>query len=71
MGHFGSHFVFVYILNCSTLTKFQFSAWSSAMPKETESIKKKLDTSKKKDKAPNLGLAAGLIYESVTAEEII
>ena len=40
------------------------------MPKETESIKKKLDTSKK-GKAPNLGLAAGLIYESVTAEEII
>ena len=39
---FDSHFVFAYILNCSTLTKFQFSVWSSAMPKETESIKKNL-----------------------------
>ena len=42
MGHFGGHFVFAYILNCSTLTKFQFSVWSSAMPKETEAIKKNL-----------------------------
>ena len=40
MRYFGSHFVFAYILNCSTLRKFQFSVWSSAMPKETESIKK-------------------------------
>ena len=59
MRYFDSHFVFAYILNCSTLTKFQFSVWSSAMPKETESIKKKLITSKQ-GKAPNLGLAAGL-----------
>ena len=59
MGHFGSHFVFAYILNFSTLTKFQFSVWPSAMPKETETIKKKLNTSKQ-GKAPNLGLAAGL-----------
>ena len=41
MRYFDSHFVFAYILNCSTLTKFQLSVWSSAMPKETESIKKK------------------------------
>ena len=40
MSHFGSHFVFAYILNCSTLTKFQFSVWSPAMPKKTESVKK-------------------------------
>ena len=40
-GYFGGHFVFGHILNCSTLTKLQFSVWSSAMPKETESIKKK------------------------------
>ena len=42
MSHFGSHFVFAYILNCSTLTMFQFSVWSTAMPKETESIRKNL-----------------------------
>ena len=47
MGHFGSHFVFAYILNCSTLTKFQFSVRASAMPKETELKKKKLKTSKR------------------------
>ena len=47
MGHFASHFVFVYIINCLTLTKFKFSVWSSAMPNETESMKKKLDTSKR------------------------
>ena len=47
MSYFGSHFVFAYILNCSTLRKFQFSVWSSAMPKETESTKKKLNTSKR------------------------
>ena len=34
-------------INCSTLTKFQLSDWSSAMPKETESIKKKLNSSKR------------------------
>ena len=59
IGYFGSHFVFAYILNYSTLTKFQLSVWSSVMPKETESIKKKLNTSKQ-GQAPNLGLAAGL-----------
>ena len=59
MRYFGSHFVYAYILNCSTLTKFQLSVWSSTMPKETESIKKKLNTLKQ-GKAPNLGLAAGL-----------
>ena len=47
MSHFGSHFVFAYILNCSTLTKFQFSVWSPAMPKKTESLKKKRNTSKR------------------------
>ena len=70
MGHFGSHFVFAYILNCSTLTKFQFSVWSSAMPKETESIKKKLNTSKK-GKAPNLGLAAGLFEEEISIKSLL
>ena len=60
MRYFDSHFVFAYILNCSTLTKFQFSVWSSAMPKETESIKKKKLNTSKQGKAQNLGLAAGL-----------
>ena len=60
MGHFASHFVFVYIINCLTLTKFKFSVWSSAMPKEPESIKKKKLNTSKQGKAPNLGLAAGL-----------
>ena len=46
MRYFDSHFVFAYILNCSTLTKFQLSVWSSAMPKEKESIKK-INTSKR------------------------
>ena len=41
MRYFDSHFVFACISNCSTLTKFQLSVWSSALPKETESIKKK------------------------------
>ena len=59
MRYIGSHFVFAYILNYSTLRKFQFSVWSSAMPKEVESIKKKLNTSKQ-GKDPNLGLAAVL-----------
>ena len=58
MGYFGSHFIFAYFLNWLTLTKFQFCVWSSAMPKETESIKNKLNTSKQ-GKAPNLGLAPG------------
>ena len=47
MRQIGSHFVFAYILNCSTLKKFQFSVWSSAMPKETKSIKKKRNISKR------------------------
>ena len=64
MGHFDSHFVFVYIINCLTLTKFQFSVWSSAIPKETESMKKKLNTSKQ-GKDLNLGLAAGLVVEDL------
>jgi len=68
MRYFGSHFVFAYILNCSTLTKFQFSVWSSTMPEETESIKKKRNTSKQ-GKAPNLGLAAGLIQEDKNYNE--
>ena len=59
MPYFGSHFVFAYILNCSTLSKIQFSVWSSEMLKETESIKKKLNTWKQGE-APNLSLAAGL-----------
>ena len=63
MRYFDSHFVFAYILNCSTLTKFQLSVWSSALPKETESIKKKRNTSKQ-GKGPNLGLAAGLQWLS-------
>ena len=67
MHYFDSHFVFAYILNCSTLTKFQLSFWSSAMPKETESIKKKLNTSKQ-GKALNLGLAAGLLYVLYSAK---
>ena len=63
MGYFGSHFVFACILSWSTLTKFQFSVWSSAMPKETESIKKKKRNTSKKDKAPNVGLVAGLLQQ--------
>ena len=51
MGHFDSHFILANILNCSTLTKFQFSVHlqktASAMSKEIESIRKKLDTSKR------------------------
>ena len=43
----GGHFVFGHILKCPTLTKFQFSVWSSAMPKETESINKKIISTKR------------------------
>ena len=56
MGHFGSHFVFAHILNGSTLTKFQFSVWSSAMPKETESIKKKTEYLKTRFSSEAAGL---------------
>ena len=40
------------------------------MPKEIESIKKKLNTSKQ-GKAPNLGLAAGLYYLPVGAGQLV
>ena len=56
IGYFGGHFVFCHILNCSTLTKFQFSVWSSAMPNERESIKKKTYSNKTRYSS----LAAGL-----------
>ena len=71
MRYLGSHFVFAYILNCSTLRKFQFSVWSSAMPKEKESIKQKLNTSKRgiaqwlPDYTAGLVLIAGLKLELI------
>ena len=46
MRYFDSHFVFAYILKCSRLTKL-LSVWTSAMPKETEYIKQKLNTLKR------------------------
>ena len=59
MSHFGSHFVFAYILNCSTLTKFQFSVWSFAMPKKTESVKKKTQYFKTRYSSVAAGLTKG------------
>ena len=60
MRYFVNHFVFASILNCSTLTKFQFSAWSSAIPMETESIKKKTQYLKTRYSS----VAAGLYIQS-------
>ena len=49
MGHFGSHFVFACILNCSTLTKFQFfvSFCHLQCLRKQNPSKKKLNTSKR------------------------
>ena len=71
MGHFGRYFIFACILNCSTLIKLEFSVWLSAMPRETESIKKiKLDASKQGN-APKLGLAAGLPWSGGDLRDVV
>ena len=67
MRYLDSHFVFAYILNCSTLRNFQFSVWSSAMPKETEYIKKNLIL-----KMRYSSVAAGLFcYSEITNNQSI